>query len=259
MSEDWSARARSFDARAAQYDDVRPSYPDEAVRAILGFGELGHGARALEVGSGTGKASRLFLECGLDVTALEPGRQLIEVARAACSGPIRFHATKFEDWPLESGAYDLVFAAQSFHWVDPETGYTKAAEALRTGGTLALFWNRPRAVPSLLQAQLSELYALRAPGLEDLPPQVLAQVEEAISGCITATKRFESPERLGIPWSETVPTRRYVALLETYSAHAALPDTQRRHLLDGVAELVDAAGGEIDVHYETVVHLARRS
>ena len=54
-------------------------------------------------------------------------------------------------------------------------------------------------------------------------------------------------------------TRRYLALLETCSAHAALPDAQRQHLLEGVAELVDAGGGEIDVHYETVIQLARRA
>jgi SAM-dependent methyltransferase len=259
MSEAWSARARSFDARAAQYEDTRPGYPDEAVRAILHFGELAPGARALEVGAGTGKATRLFLERGLEITALEPGAQLVEVARSACAGPVRFQRTKFEDWPLERGAYDLVFAAQSFHWVDPGTGYTRASETLRPGGTLALFWNRSRAVPSPLQAQLAELYARRAPGLEELTPEVLVQVEEAISGCIVATERFGPPERLGIPWSETVPTHRYVALLETYSAHAALPDAQRQHLLEGVAELVNAAGGEIEVHYQTVVHLARRA
>ena len=259
MSEAWSARARSFDARAAQYEDVRPSYPDEAVRAILHYGGLAAGARALEVGSGTGKATRLFLERGLEITALEPGSQLIEVARAICSGPIRFHQTRFEDWSLEPGVYDLVFAAQSFHWIDPETGYAKAAEALRAGGTLALFWNRPRAASSALHTQLAELYARRAPELQELSPGVLVQVEDAISGCITATKQLESLERLAIPWSETVPTPRYVALLETYSAHASLADAERQHLLEGVAELVNAAGGEIDVHYETVVHLARRS
>ncbi len=54
-------------------------------------------------------------------------------------------------------------------------------------------------------------------------------------------------------------TRRHLALLEAYSAHAALPDARRQHLLEGVAKLVDAAGGEIDVHYETVIHLARRA
>ena len=68
MSETWSARARSFDSLAAQYDNVRPSYPNEAIAEILRFGALGAGARALEIGPGTGKATRPFLERGLEIT-----------------------------------------------------------------------------------------------------------------------------------------------------------------------------------------------
>jgi SAM-dependent methyltransferase len=259
VSEAWNARARSFDARAGQYEDVRPSYPDEAIDEILRFGHLEAGARALEVGPGTGKATRLFLARGLAIAGLEPGPQLIEIARAACEGPVAFHNTSFEDWPLERGAYDLVFAAQSFHWVDQEAGYAKAGEALRTGGTLALFWNRPRPVPDPLRTQLDELYEERAPGFEELSPETLVAVEKAIEGRIAATELFDIQERPSFAWSERVPTRRYIPLLETYSAHAALPDAQRRHLLEGVAELVDAAGGEIEDHYETVIHLARRA
>ena len=259
MREAWSARARSFDARAAQYDDVRPSYPDEAIDEILRFGQLDEGGRALEVGAGTGKATRLFLERGLEITGLEPGPQLVEVARAGCEGSVTFHNTKFEDWPLERGAYDLVFAAQSFHWVDQHSGYKKAGEALRIGGTLALFWNRPRVVPSALRTQLAELYEQRAPGLEVPLPETLVAIEKSIAGCIAATGLFDVQKMPGFRWSDRVPTRRYVALLETFSDHAALPDAQRQHLLEGVVEQVDAAGGEIDVHYETVIHLARRA
>jgi SAM-dependent methyltransferase len=259
MSEAWSERARSFDARAAQYEEVRPGYPESAVDEILRFGELAAGSRALEVGCGTGKATRLFLARGLELTCLEPGPKLIEVARAACPGRVRFEPAKFEDWPLERGAYDLVFAAQSFHWVDARTGYAKAGQALRAGGTLALFWNRPREVASELRSRLDELYEARAPGLDELTPEVLARVEESIAASIAATGLFEGPQRRGFRFSQRLPSLRYVALLETYSAHAVLPDAQRRHLLSGVAELVDAAGGEIEVHYETVVHLARRT
>ena len=79
------------------------------------------------------------------------------------------------------------------------------------------------------------------------------------SAPLAATGLFESLERPSFPWTDRVSTREYVELLETHSDHATLPDAVRQHLLEGVAELMDAAGGEIDVHYETVVHLARRS
>jgi len=258
MGEAWNARARSFDRRAAQYDDVRPSYPEAAIDEILRFGGLTSGMRALEVGSGTGKATRLMLARGLVVTALEPGAELVRVARAVCDGPVSFVNQRWEDWPLERGCYDLVFAGQSFHWVDQDRGYTKAGDALRAGGTLALFWNRTRVVATPLQAQLDRLYEEMAPGLQELTPEVLVVVERAIADRIVSTGLFDEPRRPGFAWSERLATDHYVRLLETYSAHAALPDAQRERLLDRVARLVDAAGGAIDVHYETVVHLARR-
>ncbi len=258
MNEAWSARARSFDRCAAQYDDVRPSYPSEAIDEILRFGALNAGARALEIGAGTGKATRRFLDRGLDITALEPGAQLIEVARAACEGSVAFHNATFEDWPIERAEFDLVFAGQSFHWVDQETGYTKAGEALRAGGTLALFWNRDAVVEGALNSRLDELYERRAPGIDKLTPEVLELVEQSVAECITATRLFETSVLLRFPRSSRVSTRHYVALLETRSAHATLPDAVRKHLLADVAELVDAAGGEIEMHYETVVHLAKR-
>ncbi len=258
MSDGWNARARSFDRRAAQYDDVRPSYPREAIDEIMRFGGLQTGMCALEIGSGTGKATRLLLARGMSITGLEPGAELVKVATDACDGHVTFLNLKFEDWPLARASYDLVFAAQSFHWVDQQVGYTKAAEALRAGGTLALFWNRTKVVASPLQAQLEAYYEEQAPGLDELNPEVLAAAEESIAQSIVATGLFDAPTRVGFPWSDRLATHHYIRLLETYSAHAALAEAQRTVLLDGVAKLIDAAGGEIDVHYETVIHTARR-
>jgi SAM-dependent methyltransferase len=258
VTEVWHARARSFGARAAQYDDARPGYPEQLVDEILAFGDHGSGSRALEVGAGTGKATRRFLARGLQVTALEPGVEMIETARESTSGPVEFVATTFEDWPLEEGAFDLLFAAQSFHWVDQEAGYAKAGRALRPGGTLALFWNRPAPTSGAVDERLAAVHAERGAGGEELSPGVLVQVELSIAASIESTGLFEAPERASVHWSRRLTTQQYVTLLETYSANAVLPDEQRAWLLSGISEVVDEAGGEIDVHYDTVAHLARR-
>jgi SAM-dependent methyltransferase len=263
-SELWARRARSFDERAHQYEAARPSYPESMVDEVLRFGNLEAGARAFEVGCGTGKASRLFLARGLRITAVEPGGPMLEIARAECTGAIEFHHSALEDWPLAAGSYDLIFAAQSFHWVDQETGYTKVGETLRRGGTLALFWNRPRIVESPMQTRISEVYAERAPDFVDITspqglPEKLEAIEDSIAYRIESAGLFQTPERHHFPWSDRLTTEHYIALLETYSAQATLPSAEREHLLGGLAEMIDAAGGEIDVHYDAVVHLARRA
>ena len=50
----------TFNIVASLYDEVRPGYPDELVRDVLGFSEMDRSGKILEVGCGTGQASRLF-------------------------------------------------------------------------------------------------------------------------------------------------------------------------------------------------------
>ena len=47
----------------------------------------------------------------------------------------------FEAWDPAGRAFDAVIAGQARHWVDPVAGAAKAAQALRPGGRLAVFWN----------------------------------------------------------------------------------------------------------------------
>ena len=75
---------------------------------------------------------------------IELGENLAEIARQNLSQYPRVEILNgsFEDWPVEDGAFDLVISAESFHWLDPEISYGKIYQALRTGGSMALFWNR---------------------------------------------------------------------------------------------------------------------
>lgn len=143
MSAERSVRrfAQVFDDVATAYDEIRPSYPPALVDAAIARGALESGSRVLEVGSGTGKLTELLAARGLRVDAVEPGPNMIEAARKRLGGAtdlVRFHTGRFEDVPLEDGAFAALFAAASFHWVDPEIGWRKAASCLERGGLLAL-------------------------------------------------------------------------------------------------------------------------
>jgi SAM-dependent methyltransferase len=128
-------RANSFGGAAAAYDEHRPRYPDSLIDELLSSG-----ARlVLDVGAGTGIASRQLAERGADVLAVEPDARMAALARLK---GIPVELDTFEQWEPAGRSFDLVVFAASFHWVDPAVALPKVRTVLRAGGRLALMWNR---------------------------------------------------------------------------------------------------------------------
>jgi SAM-dependent methyltransferase len=129
-----------FNAIAAEYDRHRPRYPDELVDYACEVGGLAAGAKVLEIGSGTGQLTRSLLARGLRVTAVEPGAQLIAVARRRLdrAGEVQFVNARLEEARLPDAYYRAAFSASAIHWIDPDVSWRQAANALVDGGTLAL-------------------------------------------------------------------------------------------------------------------------
>ena len=129
-----------FDEIAAEYDRHRPAYPDELVDQACQVAGIGSGDQVLEVGCGSGQLTRSLAARGLRVTALEPGKSLIALARQNLdgAGAVEFVNARFEDALLPRQQFQAVFSASAFHWVDPKVGWQRAADVLVPGGTLAL-------------------------------------------------------------------------------------------------------------------------
>ncbi len=122
------------------YDRHRPAYPDELIDQACRIAGIGSGDAVLEVGCGSGQLTRSLAGRGLRVTALEPGTNLISLARQnlAGAGAVEFVNERFEDAQLPRERFRAVFSASAFHWVDPEASWQRAADVLVPGGTLAL-------------------------------------------------------------------------------------------------------------------------
>lgn len=129
-----------FDEIAAEYDRRRPAYPDELVDRACQVAGIGGGDRVLEVGCGSGQLTRSLAARGLHVTALEPGKNLLALARQnlAGAGDVEFVDAQFENALFSREQFRAVFSASAFHWIDPEVSWQKAADVLVPGGTLAL-------------------------------------------------------------------------------------------------------------------------
>jgi SAM-dependent methyltransferase len=110
------------------------------IDAACGAGDLSAGDRVVEVGSGTGLLTTSLLARGLRVDAVDPGGNMIRLARrrVADGAAVRFHHGRFEDVALPEGAFAAMFSATAFRWIDPEVGWTRAAALLEPGGMLAL-------------------------------------------------------------------------------------------------------------------------
>lgn len=143
---------KAFDEVAAEYDRHRPAYPEQLIDLACEVADLQHGDRVLEVGCGTGQLTRSLLARGLRVTAIEPGGQLAALAqrRLRGAGELELVNARLEDAPLPHARFRAVFSASAFHWIDPDVGWRRAADALLPGGTLALIQyfglNEPRSV-----------------------------------------------------------------------------------------------------------------
>lgn len=129
-------RSLSFGSAAAAYERGRPSYPPEAIDWLLPVGAR----QVLDLGAGTGKLTTRLVERGLDVVAVDPIPDMLEVLSASLPETRALLGTA-EEIPLEDNSVDVVLVAQAWHWVDPERAIPEVARVLRPGGRLGLVWN----------------------------------------------------------------------------------------------------------------------
>ena len=248
-----------FDEVAELYARARPSYPPELAEDLIRESGLQTGARILELGCGPGNASVLFSNREYRLLCLEPGPRLADVARRrlASDGDARVAVTTFEDWPLEPEAFDLVFAAQSFHWMDPTERFTKAARALKADSTFAIFANRPLGGSSPVDDWIRQAYAAHAPHID--ARWLGHNTRDYFLELFAAASEFRPARSREYAWRGEYTSPEYIDLLQTHSDHRVLPADERSALLDAIRQAIDENGGRFMVDYLAVLCWARRA
>jgi SAM-dependent methyltransferase len=134
-----------FSDRVADYVRYRPDYPQALVGWLHSLG-VTPGWTVADIGAGTGISSKLFLDSGHRVTAVEPNAAMRAAAVQWLGGEGRFHAVDgtAETTGLDDGSVDLVTVAQAFHWFDPEKVKREFARVLNPRGLVVVFWNTRR-------------------------------------------------------------------------------------------------------------------
>jgi len=178
-----------FSDRAADYIRYRPTYPVEAVHAILdGLGPPGR-LVAADVGAGTGISARCLGDQGVRVVAVEPGEAM---RRAAVRHPnVAWMAGRAEATGLCSEAVDLVLCAQSFHWFQTADALSEFARILEPRGRLAISWNR--------RSTSDPLTAGYRRAIVDVGGETTAESMRFDPDVVTHGRLFSAPERTSFP------------------------------------------------------------
>jgi SAM-dependent methyltransferase len=248
--------AESFGSDPERYDRTRPRYPQALVDRILAASP---GRDVLDVGIGTGVSARPFQMAGCRVLGVEPDARMGEFARRM---GFEVEIATFEDWNPAGRTFDVVIAGQSWHWVDPVAGAAKAAEVLRRGGRLAVFWNVFQ-FPSDLGAAFAAVYGRVLPdspfsrGTSGGMAAYTGQFTKAADG-IREVGMFGEPEQWRFDWERAYTKDEWLDQVPTSGGHGQLPPGTLEDLLAGMGAAIDTVGGSFTMHYATVVVTAAR-
>jgi SAM-dependent methyltransferase len=253
----------AFDSVAATYADARPTYPPELLESLASATGIGPDSSLLEVGCGPGTATLPLAALGCRIVAVELGAGLAAEARRRLAAYPRVSVVtgSFEACPPGEQAFDLVYAATAWHWVDPAVRYRRAHEVLRPGGHLA-FWSASHLVPrdgDPFFREIQDVYDEIGEGVPDGhvwlgPGELPDQTAE-----IEASGMFEVTLVRHVDWETTYDADGYIGLLDTFSGHIAMEEAKRAHLYAEIRRrLALRPDGLLRRHWGAVLHVAAR-
>ena len=254
--------AESFGSDAERYDRARPRYPGPW---WTGSSPPAPGpGLCLDVGCGTGIAARQFQAAGCRVLGVDPDARMAELARRR---GLEVEVAMFEAWDSGGREFDAVVAGQAWHWVDPVAGAAKAAEVLRPGGRLAVFWNVFQPPPDLAEA-FAAVYRRVLPdspllrggaddrGL-DAYPGLFAKAADGMRQAGAFGDAGAVAVRLGP--AATPGTNGWTRCRPSAASGQIPEDGQREICWRAFGAAIDAAGGSFTVQYATVAVAAARA
>ncbi|MBT2394064.1 class I SAM-dependent methyltransferase [Streptomyces sp. ISL-1] len=250
-----SGRALSFGVMAEAYERFRPGYPVELCDMVMAY--AGRPVRtALEIGAGTGKATRLFAQRGVTVTATEPDGAMLAELRKHVPVNVSTVQAAFEELRRDE-RYGLVYAAAALHWTNPESRWSRMAALVEPGGVFASFGGPvqltdPTVEEAVRAARAPFLESDEIPSPDGTPPGYDLQwpgTELQRSEWFTGVQQSVIARRL------TMSARDYVGHLSTISAYLVLPALEQEQVFSQIMQVLPET---VEIGADITVHLARR-
>ena len=248
-------RALSFGAVAAAYERFRPGYPAELADRVLAYAQRPI-RTALEIGAGTGKATRAFTGRGITITATEPDPAMMAELREHVPADVITVQAAFEDLRLTE-TYGLVFAGAALHWTEPAGRWSRMAPLLEPGGVFASFGGQTHLTD---EAVREAVRAARAPFVpdDDIPSPDGTPPDSPMQWPGTELQRsgwFADVQQVLVERRLTMSARDYVGHLSTVSAYLQLSASEQGQIYSRIMQVLP---DRVEVSADITVHLARR-
>lgn len=228
----------SFNEAAEIYDQVRPSYPSDMFDEL--FTLLPAEPEIVEVGAGTGQATKDLLARGASVHAIEIGPAMAAKLRSNLpSDRLRISVGNFESTAIACGA-DAVFSATAYHWISRPAQTDRPALILCPGGVLAIVdliqVDSPDDLGFFAAAQ--PLYERYGQGHTGPRAPTRGRVDSAIHAVLEADRRFESIAVRRYDWNQRYSSSDYRNLMQSYSGTQMMKPSARLALLDDMESFI---------------------
>jgi SAM-dependent methyltransferase len=249
-------RALSFGVVAEAYERFRPGYPVELFDRVMAYARRPV-RTALEIGAGTGKATRLFAQREVRLTATEPDGAMLAELRKHVPANVTTVQAAFED--LRPGEnYGLVYAAAALHWTSREGRWSRVAALLEPGGVFASFGGPVQ----LADAAVAEaVRAARAPFLDsdEIPSPDGTDPGHDMQWPGTElqlSEWFADVQQSVIERRLTMSATDYIGHLSTISAYLQLPTSEQQQVYSQIMQVLPET---VEIAADITVHLARRA
>ncbi len=237
----------SFNEAVEIYDEVRPAYPAELFDAL--FQALPSQPEIVEVGPGTGQATKDLLARGATVHAIEIGVAMAAKLRSNVpTDRLRVSVGDFEELNIPTASADAVFSATAYHWITPAAQTDRPASILRPGGVIAIVdliqVDSPADVGFFAAAQ--PIYERYGESHQGPPAPTRDRVDPAIRSVLEADGRFEHVAVRRYDWDQTYSASDYRKLMLSYSGTQMMDEADRVGLLDDMESFIQRDfGGRI--------------
>lgn len=237
----------SFGNAVETYHEIRPSYPAALFDDL--FVLLPPEPEIVEVGPGTGQATKDLLERGASVHAIEIGPAMAAKLRSnLTTDRLRVSVGDFEEADISAASVDAVFAATAYHWIAPDAQTNRPAHILHVGGVIAIVDLIQVDSPSDrgFFAAAQPIYERYGEGHAGPPAPLRKGVDPSMRLMLQADNRFEQVRTRRHDWDQTYSAGDYRRLMLSYSGTQMMSEGAQTGLLDDIESFINNSfGGQI--------------